>query len=79
MNFIFTRLFPLFLKEKNLFDSWEILKDKIFFYPFVKEYLELGFYLSMVFGEYEYSKKFLSILKSVIEDSEYKSEKIHFL
>ena len=63
------------LKDKRLLDSWELLKNKFFLYPFIKEYIELGFYLSIAFGEYDFSKKFLSILKKITQKGEYQKNK----
>ena len=41
------------LKERNNFLAcWKLIEDKIYFYPFIKEYLELAFYISISVGEY---------------------------
>ena len=47
-----------------------VIKRENFYYPFVKEYLELGFYLSVVFGEYDFSQRFLNSIRKINTDSQ---------
>ena len=40
------------LHKKNLLESWKILKNNLYIYPFINEYLELGFYFSIIFKSF---------------------------
>ena len=59
------------LKEKKVYDAWLNLKKDIFYFPFIKECNELGFYLSIIFGDYSFSQKCLTYLKNKINDKQY--------
>lgn len=59
------------LKEKKVYDAWLNLKENIFYFPFIKECNELGFYLSIMFGDYSFSQRCLSSLKNNIDDKQY--------
>ena len=59
------------IQNNKYLEAWELLIEKIYFYPFIIDYFKLGFHLSILIGEYKYSFQFLNSLKGYIDIKEF--------
>jgi len=59
------------ISQKRIVEAWEELQKHLNQYPFIIDYLNLAFILSLINGDYNVSAMILKRLKTVINDKEY--------